>query len=129
MTRTAHRLALLIAMAPLATLASPSDECSGSSQVEIANCVSDTLAAVDATVEMFLGFAHASATELDDVTGRAVSAAALDAGQAAWSAYRDAHCEFVGTTFGGGSGTGIAINDCRIELGRARAASLRMYVQ
>ena len=110
-------------------LADPATECGGSSQVEIGNCVADTLARVDATIEVFLGFAKSSAEELDGVTGRVVTVPALDAAQAAWLAYRDAHCDYVGATFGGGSGTGIAINSCKIELGRARAAELMRHIQ
>ena len=62
-----------------------------------------------------------SAKELDDVTGRTVALPALEKAQAAWSAYRDTHCDYVGATFGGGSGTGIGINSCKIELARSRA--------
>ncbi len=76
-----------------------------------------------------LGFVTASAQELDTVTGRKVAVPALEAGQAAWVAYRDLHCEFVGATFGGGSGTGAAIRGCRIELGRARADALLEFTQ
>ena len=109
--------------------ADPATECGGSSQVEIGACVAETLTRVDATIDIYLGFATSAAEELDAVTGRAVAVPALEAGQAAWSTYRDAHCEFVGTTFGGGSGTGIGINSCRVELGRDRAAMLMRYTQ
>ena len=109
--------------------ADPATECSGSNQVEIGNCVSQTLKRVDASVDLFLGFALTSATDLDTLTGREVAKPALEAAQEAWLNYRDAHCDYVGTTFGGGSGTGIAINSCRIELGRARAAALERYIQ
>ena len=104
--------------------ADPATECDGSNQVEIGACVADTLHRVEATIDLYLGFAMNSATELDQVTGRTVAVPALDAGQAAWSIYRDAHCDYVGATFGGGSGTGIAIMSCKIELGRDRADRL-----
>ncbi len=115
---------LVAAGAPNVAAADPATECGGSSQVEIGNCVAETLERVDATIDLFLGFATASAQELDEITGRTDAVPALEAGQAAWSAYREAHCAYVGSTFGGGSGTGIAIDACRIELGRARAADL-----
>ena len=99
------------------------------SQVEIGDCLADVERSVDATVETVLGFAMASAKELDEITERDVAVPALEAGQAAWTAYRDQHCEFAGATFGGGSGTGIAIRGCRIELGRARAGTLMGFVQ
>lgn len=129
MTRISCLLILLAS--PVATLADPSFECSVnlSSQVEIAECVAETEAAVDKTIDIALGFAMGSVKELDDVTGRQVAAPALEASQTAWSVYRDAHCEYVGSTFGGGSGTGIAIRSCRVELGRARVSELMSRVQ
>ena len=123
--------ALLATFVCLATHSSadPATECGGSSQIEIGACVADTLRRVDATVEIYLGFATSSATELDEVTGRVVAVPALAAAQSAWLAYRDAHCDYVGATFGGGSGTGIGIDSCKIELGRYRAEQLMRYVQ
>ncbi len=112
-----------------AAFADPATECGGSSQVEIGACVAETLQRVDQTVDIYLGFAKRSAEELDEVTGRAVAVPALEAAQAAWSAYRVAHCDYVGATFGGGSGTGIGIDSCKIELGRDRAEDLMRYVQ
>lgn len=114
---------------PLMTFADPATECGGASQVEIGACVADTLQRVDATVEIYLGFAMRAAADLDGATGRSVAVPALESSQAAWAAYRDAHCEYVGATFGGGSGTGIGINSCRIELGRDRARDLLSYAQ
>lgn len=113
---------------PLPAGADPATECGGSSQVEISDCVADTLERVDAALAIYLGFAMRAAEELDQVTDRAVAVPALNASQSAWSAYRDAHCDYVGATFGGGSGTGIAIKSCRIELGRDRSEDLMRYV-
>lgn len=132
MTRTALFPALIsVVFLPAAALADPSLECSlgNGSQVEIGNCVAKTEASVNATIDVALGFARASAEELDATTGRAGAVPALDAAQTAWAAYRDAQCEYVGSTFGGGSGTGIAIQSCRIELGRERVAELMKLVQ
>ena len=120
---------LLLTCLPSIVVADPAAECGGSSQVEIGSCVAETLQRVDATVDIYLGFAMSSAAELDEVTGRTVAVPALEAAQAAWSAYRDEHCGYVGATFGGGSGTGIGINSCRIELGRSRAGELSRHVQ
>ncbi|MCT8160008.1 lysozyme inhibitor LprI family protein [Pseudoruegeria sp. SHC-113] len=114
----------LLSYLTLPASADPATECGGGSQVEIGACVADTLQRVDATIDIYLGFAKSSAEELDEVTGRKVAAPALEVSQAAWVAYRDAHCEYIGATFGGGSGTGIGINSCRIELGRDRAKDL-----
>jgi uncharacterized protein YecT (DUF1311 family) len=121
----------LLLIAPTLAGADPALECNtgASSQVEIADCVAETEARVDAAVEAALGFAMTSATDLDEITGREVAVPALEASQAAWAAFRDAQCEFAGATFGGGSGTGIAIRSCRIDLGRARIAELFLYAQ
>lgn len=124
-------LAPFVALLPYVAAADPSLECSigRGSQVEIGGCVAETGATVDQAVEIALGFAMNAAKELDEITGRQVAEPALTAGQAAWSAYRDAHCEYVGSTFGGGSGTGIAIDSCRVELGRDRVAELMKFAQ
>lgn len=114
---------------PIAVVADPATECGGSSQIEIGECVTDTLKRVDAALDVYLRSAMISAEELDDVTGRIVAVPALEASQGAWSEYRDAQCEYVGATFGGGSGTGIGINSCRIELGRERAIELMRYAR
>ena len=123
------RILVILLSVPSAALADPATECGGSSQVEIGACVAETLQRVDRTIEIYLGFAMRSAEELDEITGRSVAVAALEAGQEAWVAYRIAHCDYVGATFGGGSGTGIGIDSCKIELGRDRAKELMRYVQ
>ncbi len=117
--------------APTLAWADPSLECSldSSSQVETGNCVGDMETRSQQAMELALSFAMDAATELDDVTGREMAKPALTAGQQAWESYRDAHCEFVGTTFGGGSGTGIAISSCQVELNRARTSDLMRYAQ
>lgn len=114
-----------------AASADPSFECSmnSSSQVEIGNCVGEAETTVNQTIEVALRFAMESAAELDAATERDTAVPALKAGQSAWEIYRDAHCEFVGSTFGGGSGTGIAIRSCRVELGRARVKELMSFLQ
>lgn len=118
-------------LAASAALADPVMECSrtAGSQVEISKCLADVEIAVDDVVKTALGFALSAAQELDDVTGRKVAVPALQAGQASWSEYRDKHCAYIGATFGGGSGTGIAIRGCRIDLGRARADQLMRLAQ
>lgn len=123
--------ALSIIFVAAAAEADPIMECStqADNQVEIGYCLAEVAENVDAAVVTALGFAMESARELDTVTGRKAAVPALTAGQAAWAAYRDRHCEFVGATYGGGSGTGIAIAGCRIELGRARADTLMKFVQ
>jgi uncharacterized protein YecT (DUF1311 family) len=115
-----------LSIAAGAAAADPTLECgiTAASQVEIVDC----LMAVDETVQkgldQVLSFARAAAEELDAETGRAESVPALEASQAAWVAYRDAHCGYIGTNWAGGSGTGPAIASCRIELARDRTAAL-----
>jgi len=128
MRRHATTLIVFLCL-PMIVFADPATECGGSSQVQIGACVADTLQRVDTAVDTYLGFAMRSAKELDDVTGRTVALPALEKAQAAWLAYRNTHCDYVGATFGGGSGTGIGINSCKIELGRSRAEMLMRYAQ
>jgi uncharacterized protein YecT (DUF1311 family) len=118
-------------LAAVPAAADPALECNTdtATQVEIADCVAATEARVDAAVEAALGFAMASATDLDEITGREVALPALEASQAAWEAYRDAQCAFLAASFGGGSGTGIATRSCRVELGRARVAELLLHAR
>jgi uncharacterized protein YecT (DUF1311 family) len=106
--------------------ADPTLECSvaGGSQIEIGDCLAAVDANVGAALEQALSFARSAAEELDATTGRADSVPALEASQAAWEAFRDAHCGYVGSTWAGGSGTGIAMAACRIELARDRVEAL-----
>lgn len=126
---TSHRLAgiaLAVLFSALARPASadPTLECPGGSQVEIKACLAETEERVDQALRVAYEIAMRQAVELDAVMERDMMAPALEAGQTAWIAYRDAHCAFVGATFGGGSGTGAGIRACRIDLGRARADTL-----
>jgi len=124
-------IAVLALWVPGLATADPQSECSidASSQIEIGDCLTNAEGIADATVASALDFAMQAAQELDEVTGRESSVPALKAGQAGWMAYRDQHCDFVGTTYGGGSGTGIAIRSCRIALARLRADDLMRYTQ
>lgn len=109
-------------------LADPALECSDAgSQVEIGSCVGEMEKRVELAIEESLGFALQSAKDLDDITERQVAQPALLASQDAWMLYRDRQCEAVGASFGGGSGTGIAITSCRVDLGRARVDELLRF--
>jgi uncharacterized protein YecT (DUF1311 family) len=106
--------------------ADPSLECSfeTSAQVEIADCLIETEERANLALEVVLGYVKDEAFDLDETTGRAVALPALEAAQAAWKDYREKACAYRGATFGGGSGTGIAIRSCKIEITRARTADL-----
>ncbi len=122
------RWAFVFLMFPISAIADPTMECiDAGSQVEIGSCVSDMELRVNTAIDSSYSLALGSAQELDEVTGRVVAVPALEASQNAWVAYRDAQCEAVGASFGGGSGTGIAITACRVDLGRARVDELLRY--
>ncbi|MFK7867958.1 MAG: lysozyme inhibitor LprI family protein [Roseobacter sp.] len=106
--------------------ADPSLECSFAedSQVEIADCLMEVEQRANAALDLILGYARDAAFDLDETTGRSVAVPALDAAQEAWLAYRETTCDYQGALFGGGSGTGIAIRSCHIELTRQRTDAL-----
>lgn len=117
---------LALAALPAGTAADPSLECSvvSGSQVETGECLAQVESSVNTALDIMLGFARDSAAELDQITERDVALPALEAAQVAWQAYRDAQCDYRGALFGGGSGTGIEIRSCRIELTRDRIEAL-----
>ncbi|MBW6417223.1 lysozyme inhibitor LprI family protein [Celeribacter sp. PS-C1] len=121
----------LLALFPVSAVADASSECAIDlgSQVEIGNCVADTEKKALQAMDIILGFARTSAQELDEITGREVALPALEASQVAWEAYRDAQCDYVGAGFGGGSGTGIAILSCKVDLTRARTKELEAQLR
>jgi uncharacterized protein YecT (DUF1311 family) len=133
MTTLCRLITLLgtLALSPGAALSDASVECSLSNdnQIETAACVAAVERTVDQAVEMAFGIARERAAGLDEATGRLESVIALERTQAAWSIWRDAHCEFIGSSFGGGGGAGIAIRSCRIELGRDWVDALMRVLQ
>lgn len=125
-----YLLSLPLAFWTTAAVADPTLECGidNNSQVEIGACVEAAEKRVDASIAIALGFAMENAKELDEVTERDVAAKALTEAQSRWSDYREAQCGYVGATYGGGSGTGIAISACRVVLGRERVTQLMALV-
>lgn len=121
--------ACIAALAATPLMADPTLECGEfGSQIEIGRCVSEAEERVENAVAFMYDQARRAAEELDEITGRDVAVPALEAGQEAWVAYRDAHCDYVGATFGGGSGTGIGISACRVEHGRTRVNELQALI-
>ncbi len=122
-------LTITLFVFPLTATADPALECSldSGSQIEVGDCVART----DEHVEKALGFAldqaMLAAKDLDQVTGRQVAVPALNQGQAAWEAYRAAHCTYAGATYGGGSGAGIATRSCWVTVGRTRVEQLMLF--
>ena len=124
-----YGLAGLLSLALIATVSSeamadPILECPGESQVEVRACLAETHARADAALASAVGFARDSAASMDELMGGTAGVEAFQAGQTAWEAYRDAHCDYIGSTYGGGSGTGPAITACRITHARERVAEL-----
>lgn len=126
-----QRLAIcILATMAVPGFADPALECSNSgSQVEIGECVAKDEERVEAALATALRFALNAAEELDSIIERSAAVPALEAGQKAWETYREEHCAFVGATYGGGSGTGIAIRSCWTSLGRARVDELMRYAR
>lgn len=119
------RFVFVALLFPTVAIADPTLECSSaSSQVEIGSCVAEMENRVNVALEISYELAAEAARELDEVTGRVEAQPALETAQTAWARYRDAHCNALGASFGGGSGTGIAITSCRVILGRARIDEL-----
>ena len=120
----------VLGLYPLQSVADPSLECSNAgSQVEVGACVTQAAERVEVALSIAQEIAMGSAQELDEVTGRSAAVPAMEAAEEAWAAYREAQCNAVGASFGGGSGTGIAIQSCRIELGRDRIKELMDMAQ
>ncbi|UWQ79411.1 DUF1311 domain-containing protein [Leisingera sp. S132] len=125
-----RHVACCLFLAATPGFADPALECGDAgSQVEIGACVAEDEERVEAALATALRFAQEAAEKLDSITERVVAVPALEAGQKAWEAYREEHCAFVGATYGGGSGTGIAIRSCWTSLGRARVDELMRYTR
>lgn len=117
--------AVALAIMPLVPAhADPTLECTGTTQVDIRDCLAEVEMRAEAAVQTALGFAHDAATELDGATGRTAVVPALETSQSAWEAFRDSQCDYVGATYGGGSGAGIAVLACRIMVARMRTDAL-----
>ncbi|WP_374394188.1 lysozyme inhibitor LprI family protein [Sphingopyxis sp.] len=52
---------------------------------------------------------------------------ALQKSQTKWLSYRDAQCEFVAISYENGSGRGIAVASCLVDLNDARIEQLRKF--
>ncbi|MFV1528862.1 MULTISPECIES: lysozyme inhibitor LprI family protein [unclassified Phaeobacter] len=124
-----HIVTLALAL-PLPVLADPAMECSGAvSQVDLRSCLEADENRANMALSQAFDYARNTMAELDDTTGRPAAIPALEAGQASWETFRGDHCAFVGETFAGGSGTGIAVLSCRIGLTRDRVDALMDYAR
>lgn len=124
-------LFLALLLLPISVGADPSLECSvnAGSQVETGQCLQETAKAAEAALAIILDISRDAARELDSITERDVALPALNTSQTEWEAYRDAQCLYAGSLFGGGSGTGIEIQSCQIEMTRARMRDLQAMLR
>ncbi len=105
-------------------------ECEAANQVLIKTCLAKLAPQAEQDRLNAEAAARAMMKNLDGATGRPEALPAFEQDTKAFHAYRQAHCAWVGKSFAGGSGAGIAERSCRIDLDRARAEELsRFYVQ
>ena len=111
--------------------ADPMSECwVGNGKQEAELCLGAVEDKANAALDDILRRAMDAANKFDDQTApRRDVVPALNAAQEAWTKYRDKHCEYVEANWGGGSGTGMAISNCRIELARKRFDELTEFIQ
>ncbi len=94
-------------------------------RLDVAPCLETALAAAERDLADRLAAARKDAADLDRVTGRTHTAAALEASQRAWLAYRDEECHRRAALVAGGTGEGDIGLACRVDLTSARADELR----
>ncbi len=94
-------------------------------RLDIAPCLEGALKTAEQAMDGQLQAARKDAADLDKVTGRTHTAAALEASQRAWVAYRDEECHRRSALVAGGTGEGDIGLACRVDLTNARAAELR----
>lgn len=95
-------------------------------QIEIRSCLADQLADLELSLEHMDAAAGAAMAELDAITSAEIDADAFhDAAARAFESYRQTACDAVGASYAGGSGTGIAILSCRLDLAWRRLLGLR----
>ncbi len=111
--------------------ADPMSECwIGNGKQEAQVCLGAVENNANAALDVILSQAMDAARKFDDVTApRRDVVPALNAAQEAWAQYRDKHCEFVEANWAGGSGTGMAVSNCRIEQARRRFDELTEFTQ
>jgi len=122
--------AVLVSIAALVN-ADPMSECwVGNGKQEAAACLIAVEKNADAALGQTLAQAMDAAKKFDDLTEpRRDVVPALNAAQEAWAQYRDKHCAFIEANWAGGSGTGMAISNCRIEQARKRFDELTDFTQ
>jgi len=123
-------LAMLLGISASAN-ADPMAECwVGNGKQEAEVCLGAVEDKANAALDETLRQAMDAAKKLDDLTApRRDVVPALNSAQAVWAQYRDKHCEYVEANWAGGSGTGMAVSNCRIELARKRFDELTEFIQ
>jgi uncharacterized protein YecT (DUF1311 family) len=105
-------------------------ECDAANQILIKTCLTKLAPQAEQDRLNAEAAARAMMKNLDRATGRPEALPAFEQSTQTYQAYRQAHCAWVGKSFAGGSGAGIAKLTCRIDLDRNRAEELsRFYVR
>lgn len=105
-------------------------ECQASNQIALKECLAKLAPQAEQDRKNAETAACAMMKNLDRVTGRPEALPAFNQASKAYRSYQHAHCAWIGKSFAGGSGAGVAEQSCRIDLDRARADELsRFYVQ
>ncbi len=92
---------------------------------EVKRCYNDRVNEIDREVDRAYQRALAAAGELDAVTGHGDAVPALEESQALWRAFRRADCmDLQAKLAAGGSGTGVFIARCAIDMAKTRIAEL-----
>ncbi|MFC7420217.1 lysozyme inhibitor LprI family protein [Iodobacter arcticus] len=122
--------ALIVAHAQAEPSPPAQTECDAANQVLIKTCLAKLAPQAEQDRLNAETAARAMMKNLDRATTRHEALPAFERASKAYRSYRQAHCAWIGKSFAGGSGAGIAEQACRIDLDRARAEELsRFYVQ
>ncbi|MEN9657729.1 MAG: hypothetical protein RL571_1194 [Pseudomonadota bacterium] len=105
-------------------------ECQASNQIALKDCLAKLAPQAEQDRKNAESAARVMMKNLDRITGHPAALPAFNQASKAYQSYQHAQCAWVGKSFAGGSGAGVAERACRIDLDRARADELwRFYVQ
>jgi uncharacterized protein YecT (DUF1311 family) len=105
-------------------------ECDAANQVLIKTCLAKLAPQAEQDRLNAEAATRAMMKNLDRATERAEALPAFKKDIQTYLAYRQAHCAWVGKSFAGGSGAGVAELSCQIDMDHTRAEELsRFYVR
>lgn len=103
-----------------ALLLAAGNPCDGSTTRDVEQCLAADLDRADAELNRYYAAATKRLTEQQDTA----ALAKLRTAERAWIAYRDAECDAVYQSWGQGTIRGAMILGCRIDLTKARTATI-----